>query len=499
MHLKFHTLSLNDSGPLLAESSVKPSQQQICDDILLLWREEPITDGLSVDLLYDKVMGRHPEWILDRTEFKNAVRNQHLDSNDERSLKVYNDFIDIPSFNDDYDAIIDKKTSSNVCVKNCKDGHKGRGLYALKDFVKDDLIFKESYPIVVVPSMERLTLMKMGKACSLCGGLLSHLSKHFIVVHSLDCDNCGGVWCSNECKNIDIGHNTLKHLHKSKINGIDSVAWGKFEKYCNDNVFVAAYSIGVIMALALIDKKNTDKIRKKFNLLSSVSQGIRINESDSTNIGGTFDASSGAMSNKDPEPIWKTSYELLKNAIPTTDELDMETYLSYIGRYNINQISDQMFFLPSLINHNCEPNVRFEVVSNKEIRVYARKNISAGQELLTNYINPLHGVKLRRRELRVNYGFLCHCDRCIKEIKRNNDVENENLSNSINNNGGLSVPNDSLLTRRKSSMRTARPDLSELLKTGQEFDLDIPENLSGKKNRRTSVRFVNQVTLAVEE
>lgn len=61
--------------------------------------------------------------------------------------------------------------------------------------------------------------------------------------------------------------------------------------------------------------------------------------------------------------------------------------------------------------------MRYDINNKLELKVYARKFIKKDEELVTTYVNPLHGVSLRRRELRVNWGFICNCDRCAKEIE----------------------------------------------------------------------------------
>lgn len=358
--------------------------------------------------------------------------------------------------------------------------------------------------------MEKLTLISHGKACALCGSSLGSISSHFIMTNGLDCNDCAATWCSKKCKTKDIIHGPLKHNKGNKNRLVNCGNWTKFESFCQTNINETAYSLGIIYAKLLLNKSSSKTIRQHFETLCGVSQRIRNNLGDSTNIGGTLDASSGALTTEDPIPIWETTYKLFIDSFPTLkDEIDLETFLCHIGKLNINKVSNnQVYFITSFINHNCEPNIRYEIDSKLKLSVFARKDIKPGEQLFVTYVNPLHGVKLRRRALRVNYGFICKCSRCIKELDRlqtpqkstgitmNYTKEKEgNSKNGLN----LLFPPTSTTSKRRSSLRNKRPDLQELLKNGKEFDLEIPDVIGIGRRRRTSVRFDDTVAVAIEE
>lgn len=483
MHLRIETLALNDSASSLPELSTVPRNQQVCDDVLLLWKEEPATEDFNITQLNERIKQRNSKWQISDDRLEQILTKHNLYATEEVQLMVYSDKIQLPSFDE---ASLDLPKKVRICIwKN----DKRRGLVARSSIAQGELILNEPCPLATIPPIEKLTLMETGKVCSLCGSSLGHTS-HFIIMNGLDCDGCSAVWCSRNCKKKDMIHDFLKHS-KGKNKLINAAGWVKYEKYCKENVFVAAYSIGVIYASILADKNNKNHVFQRFQPLAQVSQRIRKRVSDSTNIGGTFDASSGAVTTENPEPVWKKAYSFFKEAFPASTDIDIETFLTYIGKFNINQISGQIYPLYSFINHDCEPNVRYEIDGKLQLKLYARKSIKANEELVTTYVNPLHGVRLRRRELRVNWGFLCHCDRCNKELAQR-EINQKLLASSAS----VGIAGES---RRKSSMRNARPDLHELLKNGKEFDLEIPENLGFGNRRRTSVRFDNNVFVAVEE
>ncbi|CCF56998.1 hypothetical protein KAFR_0B07000 [Kazachstania africana CBS 2517] len=484
MPVTIKTLLLNDAVPSQPPDSVKPTVRQIVDDVVLLWREEPSSEGLEISRLYQKVQKRHVEWQLEEDVLRDTLIKHSLYFNDESQLNTYDDRIEFP-------PILLKKSYKKVDIA-CN--NEERKLLAKTALDVGDLIYTESSPIVVIPPMDKMALIKSGKACIYCGNSLSNISSHFIIKNGLDCNDCNGVWCTKTCRKNDIIHSALYHdksKNKSKIT-IKSHNWILFAKYCQEKLFVAAYSVGIIFAKILLsNEEDSTKTRAQFESLAQVSQRIRINLSDSTNIGGTLDITSGAMAVDDPESVWQEAYSLFTKTFPMLEgDIDLERFLCYIGKFNINQISNQVYQLTSLANHSCEPNARYEIDSKLELKVYARRKIKPGEEIFLTYVNPLHGVNLRRRELRVNWGFLCKCSRCLKELKYSKLRINSETSQ-------LKVLDEK--KRRKSSMKSRRPDLTELLKNPQEFDLEIPETLGFGGRRRTSVRFDSNVTFAVEE
>ena len=499
---------MNDTPPTLPPNTVIPRSQQVCDDVVRLWKEEPAAEDLPIDSLYRRIIDRNQEWSISREHFLEVIKRHNLvyDENSPSS-RCYDKMIEFPPCD-----VKQWNKEGMYEIRDCQDAQdkngKGRGVYALKHFKKGDMIFEEKLPIVIIPPMEKLELMSKGKCCTLCGKSLYELSTHYIMMNGLDCNDCTAVWCSKNCKKMDsCRHSFLKHVNLKKRNH-----WYKFENFCKEKNFVAGYSVGIIYATILLNKKNRDSIKTKYESLAQVSQRIRIESSDSTNIGGTLDASSGAQStNNDddsgPESVWEQAYKLFKETFPTlnADEgFSLDDFLLDIGKFNINQLEGQIYHLYSFINHNCEPNIRYEIDSKLCLRVFARKPIQPGEELLTTYVNPLHGVKLRRRALKVNWGFLCQCARCENGNSQKigipsppDSLTKDNVSISI---PKLKITLQEGSNRRKSSMRDKRPDLTELLKNGKEFDLEIPDNLgSVRARRRTSVRFDENVSFAIEE
>ncbi|CAL9736936.1 putative protein lysine methyltransferase Set5p [Monosporozyma servazzii] len=503
MHLKIKKLSLNDTlGEEIPKKTKIPTPQEI-----ILCKEELDTEASPSPPSFIKIQERHPEWKLDEDTFEETLFSRDIYSTDETKLPVFNTkihFPPCPNIKDDKNSNYSKKHLESIKISFIEDSKNiGRGLFAEKDFKPGQLIYAEDNPISIVPPMEKLTLISHGKTCALCGTSLGSISSHFVMTNGLDCNDCTATWCSKKCKTRDVIHGPLKHNKGSKSRLVNCSSWTKFEHFCHENANDTIYSLGIIFAQLLLNKASSEVVRRRFESLCGVSQLII----DHTNV-PTSDI-------KDSEAQWEEAHKLFLDTFPSlSEEIDFKTFMFYIGKFNINKLeNNQVYFITSFINHDCEPNVRYDIDSKLKLSVFARKEIKAGDQLFMTYVNPLHDVDLRRRTLRMNFGFVCDCSRCKKELGKLEEKNSHRKENALRVNTPDHIPeheNNSNLdmlkisrssthaTRRKSSMKDKRPDLRELLKNGQDFELEIPVDI-GFSRRRKSVRFDETVTLAIEE
>lgn len=495
---------------------ITPTEEEICDDVVLLWKEEPGTEDATIQHLYDRITERNQSWKLSASRFRKILNEHHLYDTDLETVSLYKDKIHFPKALD---------SDAKVEVKFIDDEH-GRGLFAKRDFSKGQIILKENKPIVYIPPLDKLFLISNGKACARCGKALYDLTQHKIMVHYLDCEVCKAIWCSEKCKKAHASlHELLYHSWRSnRIDILHAGNWKRFVNYCEKYCFTAAFSVGLIYGSMLLD--TTGEVKEQWQKLASISQRERIKLRDASGIGSTFSllngttvhteeesdngTKKGVEKNIDDETVWEKCYELFCGAFPkASEEIDFEKFLTMIGTFNINQYNGQVYHWISFINHDCEPNAYIEQVEeHEELRLHARKPIKKGEQIRITYVNPLHGVRLRRRELRVNWGFLCQCDRCQNELSTFERVPNLEKKNAdanlgvekIDSNDNSEDGSKKSTGNRKSSMREAQPDLKELLKNGKEFELDIPETVDTQGNvRKTSVRFDSNVSVAVDE
>ena len=81
-----------------------------------------------------------------------------------------------------------------------------------------------------------------------------------------------------------------------------------------------------------------------------------------------------------------------------------------------------VFLAFSRFNHGCVPNVSHSWHGFKEKVVFASRDIIAGEELLTNYVELCCGGQERREVLRERFGFECTCVACARDDEAESDA-----------------------------------------------------------------------------
>ncbi|KAL0316906.1 UNVERIFIED_CONTAM: Histone-lysine N-methyltransferase ATXR4 [Sesamum radiatum] len=78
-------------------------------------------------------------------------------------------------------------------------------------------------------------------------------------------------------------------------------------------------------------------------------------------------------------------------------------------------VGNAVYVLPSLYNHDCDPNVNIVWVENVDAKVKALRDIEEGEELRICYIDASMDYKARQRILYEGFGFHCNCPRCVSK------------------------------------------------------------------------------------
>ena len=73
-----------------------------------------------------------------------------------------------------------------------------------------------------------------------------------------------------------------------------------------------------------------------------------------------------------------------------------------------------ILFTGTLLNHSCLPNVIFGEKDN-QMYFIAVRDIEKGEEICDSYIDITFPTKKRKKELKEQYGFDCHCERCCSQ------------------------------------------------------------------------------------
>ncbi|ODV98434.1 hypothetical protein PACTADRAFT_48199 [Pachysolen tannophilus NRRL Y-2460] len=497
---KIEILDINDKVPVAGtdeniqsetgesnQAVIVPHERMVIDDVIRIWKEDPSTESLGIPKLHALLKSRNSSWQLSEKRVKNLLKQHGLLANQ-------------PQFA--YASEIKSEHTPELIIppliRTQSAKKSGKGLYAIKKIPKDTLLWEENQFIFIQP-IDILSLIGLGKACSYCGKPLQarSTSNGVSILSGLDCNVCNQMWCSVSCKKLDSQlHPLLKHsLYTGDINKkttkkiIDSKKWSIYEKFCVENQWQAAYAVGLIFAHELLDK--TCLIKKQFNAMAKIRQDIRYKALDSS--AGSFDNSNGGalFVQEQQEKLWQEGYQKFSDCF-LKDHLTYEEFMEYLGTYNINNINNSLFLIQSHLNHNCDPNVvvKFGAKRTDGIKVYAKRDINSNEELTTTYVSPQHTVQTRKRELRVNWGFICNCQKCKEDEK--------------------------LQQRRKSSVgaqqqqqqqNNSKKAIKDMLLNGenQEFELEIPNssNINDNGNmsfgeRRKSVRFDDKVIALTE-
>ncbi|CAA20779.1 histone lysine methyltransferase Set5 [Schizosaccharomyces pombe] len=135
-----------------------------------------------------------------------------------------------------------------------------------------------------------------------------------------------------------------------------------------------------------------------------------------------------ALSTKTKEE--QEAFHRLFNAHPDT----MGPFLGpfYSNALTIDETKGGMFLLGSRMNHDCSPNVKHTWNPRlDQVTVHAVRDIEAGEEILTTYIDLHKSHTERQKILLEHFGFKCYCSVCSVEerkIRKISDLRRKQLA-----------------------------------------------------------------------
>lgn len=468
LEAKIEVVKINDKEPEV-EADIVPHERQVVDAVIALWKEDASTESLGAGKLHSIIKKKHPNWTVSEKRVKALLKKFGLSPAADASQFTYaNDITSQVT----PDITLPEKVNLVMTAK------RGKSLYAKKALSKGELIWEET-PLFLIPLLTHYELILNSKACTNCGKMCNDTSRAMsgtTILKGLDCSTCPEIWCSQVCKLTNqVVHSSLKHGGRASKRHINPEAFHRLTEYCIKEQWNALYAITLIYAEALLDR--TGIKGKQFKAMARVSQQVRYKALNSS--AGAFDSLQGGalFVEEQQEKLWEQGFKLFVDVFPSASPQDLhyEEFLYMMGTYNINNLDSSIFLIQSHLNHTCSPNTSVETSDKKYegLKVYAARDIKAGEELTTTYVNPSHTVQQRQRELRVNWGFVCKCQKCKEDL----DTQQ----------------------RRKSSTSALQKERSEIKKlleqTGKELgsdnELEIPLDYNGE--RRKSVRFDEKV------
>ncbi|KAI3446389.1 hypothetical protein Pfo_003054 [Paulownia fortunei] len=78
-------------------------------------------------------------------------------------------------------------------------------------------------------------------------------------------------------------------------------------------------------------------------------------------------------------------------------------------------VGNAVYVLPSLYNHDCDPNVNILWIENVDAKIKALRDIEEGEELRICYIDASMDYDARQTILYEGFGFRCNCLRCVSK------------------------------------------------------------------------------------
>lgn len=463
-------VAINDFVPT-SSLPIVPHERQIVDAVITIWKEDPSTESLGISKLHAVLKKKLPNWSVSEKRVKSLLKKYGL--------------LTVPDSEQyTYAKEITSQATPNVNLPQnvtlVMTSKRGKALYAKGDIKQGELLWEEC-PLFLIPPLAHTELIGSGKACTYCGKLANDSSRSksgISVLKGLDCNHCQETWCSIQCKRLNQSlHASLKHpSHSASARKIDPNAFASLTEYCIKEQWNALYAITLIYADCFLDKSGVKAAQ--FRAMARVSQAVRYKALKSS--AGAFDSMQGGalFVEELQEQLWEKGYELFCDVFPSAKSdgnVSFDEFMFMMGTYNINNLDSSVFLLQSHLNHSCSPNTKVTTSPKRYegLKVFAARNIASGEELNTTYVNPSHTVQQRLRELRVNWGFLCKCQKCKDDAKLQQRRKSSSASNSD----------------RKEIRKLLDKTSQEL--GGEEVDLEIPLDYNGE--RRKSVRFNEKV------
>lgn len=292
----------------------------------------------------------------------------------------------------------------------------GKGLFAARDIAKDETIYSET-PFMYFPPWEGYALARNGEACGLCAKpFVSRLNR--LVVR---CRHCDQAYCNKTCKTTAL--DTFHQLECYQLNP----AFREFANFCDGEQWAAPMAVSRMYAHMILahQRGELQTVMNHYDAFATVNQAER-----------QAKETEWIFMEHPTRELWAKARNLLRKAYhppPKKCKLkeplppaiaaklfdDEDTFLNYMGKFNINNQNGGMYLVQSHMNHDCHPNVSIEhpyPLSQYKLAVRAVRDIKKGEQLCETYVNPRWNKETRVNYLDKTYMFKCHCERCEKDL-----------------------------------------------------------------------------------
>ncbi|KAF9436103.1 SET domain-containing protein 5 [Entomortierella beljakovae] len=394
-------------------TTITPGAPELTALIAAIKKEDA---SLGIKKVLSEILAREPTWIVSEKRVKKmmseagiAVARPEAEGEIDPSIPVSHIDTDV-----DVSALTNGAIKARMINKII-----GKGLFAAQDLPKGKIIFTE-FPFIYFPPMKRFNMVIKGEACGLCARTIKH--GNLLIC---GCPSCGTVkYCTKACRQT-----AWDSSHRFECSGMNP-ALKEYINYCVQEGWNAGMGALRCYERILIANETSPQelssVLKHFEAFATVSQEERQKKETSWELMGD-----------QSREVWEKALELLikgcKYPLKTTNKggvpvltkalpdrlknnlFTMDTYLKYVGCYNINNQDGGLYLLHSSLNHACVPNAIIDhpgAGTNYGVSVRLARDIKRDEQLQITYCDPRWNRETRQEYLRTEYLFTCKCKRC---------------------------------------------------------------------------------------
>ncbi|KAI8390334.1 hypothetical protein BD560DRAFT_380673 [Blakeslea trispora] len=379
-----------------------PTEEELISAIKSIKLEQP---EAGIKTVTSHILTQQPEWQVSEKRVKKFMQSTGLTNAPSTKEPIKSGLADDPSVPVSYiDPKLDFKSVSDLVVARMVDPVTGKGLFAAQDIKKDQVIFTET-PFSYFPPWEGFQMARNGQACGLCCKPIiypNRLTQH--------CGHCNVYYCSKECR-----AKAWESFHQLECTHVNNKV-GAFIAFCEMEKWQAPMAVSRIYAQLILahQRGELEQVMGHLDAFATVSQEER-----------QAKETEWIFMEAPTRELWTKARDLLRAAYkvppkrckiakPLPDDLleslfeKEETFLNFLGKFNINNQNGGMYLVHSHINHNCYPNVSIDYPQKNS----QYKSLYKDEQLFETYVNPRWNKETRQTYLDKSYLFTCKCDRC---------------------------------------------------------------------------------------
>ncbi|KAI0297053.1 hypothetical protein B0F90DRAFT_1876045 [Multifurca ochricompacta] len=284
------------------------------------------------------------------------------------------------------------------------------------------IVWKED-PFIIAPEWDIYDLQVASRACGYCTTPLTDSSLVMSCPASSSSALCPVRFCHRLC--LKRSENTHPLVCPAQNPGsIPLLAFARKHSW----MAIHALTQCTARLLLAAQQANEDTLRDDWSVYRALAElGMEERAQGSWLQGAEPDRATWQAAHKAFVQAFKLA-KLLKRPPPKDVADALFTYdgfLHGLGRMSLNlEAHGGLYTLHSHLNHSCRPNISVRHFDQRttlsRITIVAKRNITAGEELLVTYVDPSLGVHERRSQLGAGEE-----KEKEKEVKTNNDLERE--------------------------------------------------------------------------